>query len=262
MIKNISIASDTSGTFAFAHVSADIFREIDKEKLQSLLSVDTVLIFPEGDSASYSPALDNSLDVLYALTLDTTRADVSKADPQTLGNGVPQTVYYREDSILRSAKSYYTLPILSDTVYKKGIYMSLQEFQQNNPSVMGPLWAVPDTLSDNGSARLYVLAPDSSARLVSGAWGICFGGNEIYKLQDGQLIPIERSGKGFVLSRYQEFMTRKNQALLWRRIVSAGWPDDANPYERKRSLPVGGKSTATHRPVATRIDIRTGELTF
>jgi hypothetical protein len=149
----------------------------------------------------------------------------------------------------------------------QGAYASFEEFVNNSPSVTGPLWATADTAAGNGHVRLYTMEPDSSWRPLTTVWGICFGGNELYKYENGLLVPIEKSGNGFILSRYQLPALRKNQALYWRRLAANAWRHDTNPFDRSKSLVVksfaaGAQLRTAYQPVATCIDMTTGELGF
>lgn len=86
---------------------------------------------------------------------------------------------------------------------------------------------------------------------------------EQYVYTEGQLIPIEKSGKGIIISRFQKPEIRRNQAIYWRNLM--GSTADTNPFGRsqnkkaKKHKALSGKK---EQPVATSIDVETGELLF
>ena len=56
---------------------------------------------------------------------------------------------------------------------------------------------------------------------------------EQYVYIDGQLIPIEKSGRGIIVSRFQKPEVRQNQAIYWRNLMSNN--KDTNPFDRKQN---------------------------
>ena len=265
LIKDLSLTTDTSGNYYFTHVWADVFKGTVGKSYQKILSIDTVLTGNTNDSSGYATGLTRALDELYITSL-TDLYNESQGNVQQLASRMAEPLQ-TEDLLKAKVLSEYALPILMDTIYKGGAYANFSEFIHNTPSITGSIWAQPDTLSGSGHVKIFVLGQDSTAIQLSSIWGVCFGGSELYVYEKGQLLPIEKAGNGFVLSRYQEPVIRKNQALYWRRVISNRWPENANPFDRGKMLTVSENKqvrnlSSAQQPVATRIDMLTGTMTF
>jgi hypothetical protein len=264
LLRDLTYTTDTSGQYYYTRLKADVYRKNEGRNYRKLISVDTLLsgrlTNPDGYTVGITAVLDElyrtSLTVVYQAEKPENRLSATEAV-----NGLTET------AIGAQAAAGTALPVLSSKSFVNGAYATFQEFLRNTPSITGPLWAEPDTLAGNGHAKVFVLGEDSTARQLTNIWGVCFGGAELYKYENGQLIPIEKSGNGFILSRFQDPVIRRNQALYWRRVASYGWPDDTNPFSRQRVLTVQqpdvvAKFISKQLPVATRIDMSTGALTF
>lgn len=263
IVRSLSATSDTLTGYLFTHLAADILRSSTiGGYYRWAASVDTVLSFVAGDSLPFAQALASTMDLLYEVSVSS-KDNPKKKTQMLFGNRSLADRDYTDSSLatLSLSLSYGNGKILTDTVYTKGVYRSFSEFLGNAPSANGSVWIAADSAKGNGYVKLYRLGSDSSVSEVGDAWGICLGGHEIYKLEAGRLVPIEKSGNGFVLSRYLDYRTRKNQALAWRMAVGSSWPNDNNPYERKRAETLRG-FLGKKAPVATRLDLLSGELTF
>jgi hypothetical protein len=213
--------------------------------------VDTVFSFPVRDTLAFSGALDTSMEIICK-----SWSGVSVKSNE---------IFEQSEDSLMQAMLLPDKAVWKDKAIAKGIYLTYQDFLNNIPSVTDPFWVEADTLSVNGAVKIKVMGSDSLVRDVKDMWGICFGGFELYKYESGQLIPIEKAGRHFIVSRYQEPLLRRNHALVWRRVINYGWPDDANPYERKRSVVMKNSAAKIYTgplPVATRVDPASGVLTF
>ncbi|RFS18768.1 hypothetical protein DVR12_26585 [Chitinophaga silvatica] len=253
VIRDLSITTDLDARVAFTRLRAEVFSSAGIKQYHQLLQVDTVLAAPLTDK-SYATCVTNVLDELYNLS---TGHIINPDSRLSVSNA------YSEDTVNIMARERPTMAILLDSKIQAGVYSSFSEFTRNNPSVKGTLWATPDTSRSSGYVKVFSMGEDSIPVQHTNIWGVCFGRNELYKYENGLLIPIEKAGDGFVLSRYQEPSIRKNQAVYWERIASYGWPGDSNPFDRKHSITYKQvKATAGQQPIATRVDMRTGELTF
>jgi hypothetical protein len=112
------------------------------------------------------------------------------------------------------------------------------------------LLAFPDSI-ENDQLRIYELTQDSSKREIPGFWGICIN-DELYVMNEGILIPFEKNGIDFVLSAFVD-------------------PQDRRNHGRYRLLLGNKPNTPIHNTLtkckyydfpASRIDLKTGELTF
>ncbi|HEY8896762.1 MAG TPA: hypothetical protein VIM79_18185 [Niastella sp.] len=263
VVRSVSVTTDTSGQYYFTHVKADVFKKAAANAWQKVLSVDTVLSGKLINNNSFTTGITDALDALYLASAN--RLDNKKNKNRQLSLAVPVELII--DSIELQPVKQTALPVITDNTIVRGVYASFSEFVNNKPSITEPVWAEPDMELGKGAVKLFMMNKDSSKHQLSAIWGICFGGNELYKYETGQLIPIEKSGNGFILSRYQEPAQRKNQAMYWRRMAVKGWPGDANPFDRNHAVLISNiqfapKAKTGRQPVATCLDMETGELAF
>jgi len=265
LLKDLSITTDTSGSYHFTHIRADIYKTATSKSYRKIVLVDTVLTGSVADSNSYAAGLTEALDALYTISL-TVLYNESQGNANILQQASGEPASQTEELIKAKISADYLQAILTDTLYHAGAYASISEFIHNTPSITSPIWAQPDTLSGSGHVTILTMGQDSIVHPLTSVWGVCFGGRELYKFEQGKLLPIEKVGNGFVLSRYQEPVVRKNQAFYWRRVMANGWPNDTNPFGRDQTVTVNENKSAGfpagRLPVATRIDLSTGELTF
>ncbi|QES88067.1 hypothetical protein [Rhizosphaericola mali] len=264
-LNKLSISSDSSSSNIFLHLKSDLYYKIEMNYRLGM-SIDTVFLAEGTDSVACLQAIVNSIDYLCQ------KANTIKTPfVQNIPN-LSKNIQVNDGTFSISAIDSISIihsTILDDisSQISKGIFMNFQEFLSNAPSITNSFWLSPDTTSTNGNVALYVMKGDSSISKVNSAWGLSLGGNEIYMFNHAtQLIPIEKTSNGIVLSRYVDFKVRKNQAIYWRATIGRGWPQDANPYERKRSISISSMNgkllPSTSHPIATKIDIATGLLSF
>jgi hypothetical protein len=264
VVRSVSMTTDTSGQYYFTHVKADVLRKGEANAYQKLMSVDTVLSGRLTNNNSFATGITNVLDALYLASAN--RIDAGKKNKNRLPSSDILTEQTVEAAALEGSKQP-ALPVITDNTVVRGAYANFGEFVNNTPSVTEPVWAEPDAASGNGHVKLFSMKKDSSIHQLTAIWGICFGGNELYKYENGLLIPIEKSGNSFILSRYQEPAQRKNQAMYWRRIAVKVWSGDSNPFDRNHAVVINNnqaakKVNAGRQPLATCIDMTTGELAF
>ncbi|WPV66933.1 hypothetical protein [Chitinophaga sp. LS1] len=254
-IKHISITSDLSAQYFFTRLQATVYVNGDGTAYRQLFTTDTVFTGIMNSDSNYVAGLVNAMDGLYQQSV----ARLAKAERLTI-NAARQKVFTVSD-VINTASAEVVLPVMKDANVNEGIFTSYDAFTVNKPESSMGVWAVPDTTKGAGYVKVYTMGADSSVQQVTKIWGICLGDNELYKYEDGKLISIERDGEGIILSRYQEPKKRKNQAFYWRRLAANGWPNDTNPFCREQSVFVK-HGQGDQRPVATRIDMATGELSF
>lgn len=264
VVRSVSMTTDTSGQYYFTHVKADVLRKGEANAYQKLMSVDTVLSGRLSGNNSFATGITEVLDALYLASANRINAG-KKNKNQLLSPGIltEQTV----EAAALEGSIQPPLPIITDNTVVRGAYATFREFANNTPSVTEPVWAEPDMELGKGAVKLFMMSKDSSKHQLSAIWGICFGGNELYKYENGLLIPIEKSGNSFILSRYQEPALRKNQAMYWRRMAVKVWSGDSNPFDRNHAVVTNNnqaakKVNAGRQPLATCIDMATGELAF
>ncbi|QES88700.1 hypothetical protein [Rhizosphaericola mali] len=275
LCHELTFTTDSSGLYLFSHLNADVYKpfaSMEKKtgKFLKLITIDTLMNLPMVDSNNYSIGLDSMAHFIrntsLALIQNTRQSPSNRISNLSLQSNNEASVSI--DSLLANRGNINT-NIIKDSLVNKGIFKTFKDFLNNKPiSNAIYFWLEPDTLKENGDIKLNYLGTDSSIVTVTNAWGVCFGANELYKMEGSKLIPIEKKGNYFILSKYVDFPIRKNQAILWRRAVGAYWNGDNNPYERKRTLILNTKKdraeskSAIVDPIATKIDMRTGMLTF
>ena len=144
--------------------------------------------------------------------------------------------------------------ILNSDQFVTGIYTSFEQFLADAPAIASFKVKIN---RDTDSVELYKInGRDSSGVLVKNAWGISVG-NELYKINKGKLLAIEKMGNGFMLSKYVDPKQRKNNALFWRNNIGSR-KGVKNPFGNKDSL----KSTSVkgQKFKLTHLDMNTGEL--
>lgn len=242
VIKNVSISKDSTGNNVFVRLKADVASAAANKKYSLTGTVDTV-IMATGAKAKYSLAVEEAIQALFIVS----------GNNNTPVSTEPLTV----NELISRAQQVYNIPAIKDSIYKRGVYSTFEEFKNNNPSVTNTIIKV----NDKGSALLYQQLADSTSKEITSAWGICMAGEQ-YAYTEGQLIPIEKSRKGIIISRFQKPEIRRNQAIYWRNIM--GNTTDANPFGRSQNKKAKYKALSgkKEQPVATSIDMETGELLF
>jgi len=145
-------------------------------------------------------------------------------------------------------------PILNTTTYKEGAYMNFNEFLQNSPSINSWQTVVNET---NGKVKIV-----GSNNDTINAWGLCKGG-ELYKYNDGQLVPVERQGNGFVISDYIEKANRRNKSIFFAAVFGGMIGGAiANSTATKLLLVTTIPYITRKQPEATCINMDNGEFAF
>lgn len=245
VVKNLSISKDTTGNNIFVRLKADIASATANKKYLLTGTVDTV-IMATGAKAKYAVAVEEALQTLFNVS----------ANNNTPVSTDPLTV----NELISQAQQAYNIPILKDSIYKQGIYSTFEEFKNNKPSVANAIVKV----DNKGNPKLYQQLADSSSKEITKAWGISVA-REQYAWIDGELIAIEKSGNGIMVSRFQKPSIRINQAIYWRNLMSYNNVNNANPFDRKHNKKAKkhkALSGKKEQPVATSIDMETGELLF
>lgn len=244
VIKNVSISKDSTGNNIYVRLKANVASSAADKKYLLTGIIDTVII-TTGAKAKYSIAVEEAIQALFNISAN--NSTPISTDPLTLNDLISQ------------AQQVYNIPVLKDSIYKRGVYTTFEEFKNNSPSIANATIRV----DNKGNAALYQQLADSSSKEITSAWGICMSGEQ-YAYTEGQLIPIEKSGKAIIVSRFQKPEIRRNQAMYYRNVMSNN-TSDANPFDRKHNKKAKkhkALSGKKEQPVATGIDMETGELIF
>ncbi|WP_153799692.1 hypothetical protein [Foetidibacter luteolus] len=132
--------------------------------------------------------------------------------------------------------------IITDTQYYSGVYLNFEEFKNNQPSIPYVIAKVDE--KDSVSFIIYKQLSDSTFEKIESAWGICIR-NEIYVLDKGLLIPIEKKDTSFFASATIDPEVRKNQAVFWRRSMKNINSKDCNPFSKMASSNNESESNTT-----------------
>jgi hypothetical protein len=224
----------TAENIGYVKLKAKVFTSPAREESYRLIRiVDTVL----------------QLNVSTPEEYVTTAVDLLTDKQQQLKGGI-----IGKQSIKDDASSRKNLSILKNTQYKSGIYNSFKDFINNKPSVSN-VTILPDETT--GKIKLYVVSADSLQTEVKQLWGFSLD-NELYYYNNGDIVPIEQSGSGFVLSAYMNPEGRSNQAMIRRNLIgrmSKLNDKDKVVYRHDVKAPQPGI-------IATCIDLDNGELSL
>lgn len=144
--------------------------------------------------------------------------------------------------------------ILNSDQFATGIYTSFEQFLDDAPAISSFKVKVNKV---TGSVELYKInGQDSSGVLIKNAWGISVG-NELYKINKGKLLAIEKVGSGFMLSKFVDPKKRKNNAIFWRNNIGSRI-GVKNPFGNEDSLKT--TSVKGQKIKLTHLDMNTGEL--
>jgi hypothetical protein len=241
VINNLSIGADADADsatrFSYTAINADVYTANGSLKFQYLGNFDTLMVSND-TNPDFGAGIAAAIDALYSNTVSTT----NNLHPNN-GNAP-------------AAQS--TPAVLLDSVHPAGIYTTFQEFLNNAPSVTHFMVGVDD---NTRQVMLYQLAADTSKTPLPNAWGLSVG-REIYRFQNGQLYAIEKEENGFALSKYLDYMTRKNQGNFWRRTIGRK-QGDVNPFNDKHIFRVAAQTNGTTYYIeTTHLNMNNGNITF
>jgi hypothetical protein len=245
--------------YIYTGFKADAYISKDGNLFKKVSSMDTVLI-AEADGVvtrAYGLDIENAFKGLVK--------KIFKEGENMLNQSAEEKTV---EQIVDQSKQNMTLPILTDTVYNEGAYASFREFIQNKPSILNF-----ESVATEKSGIKFIKPGSNSQTETLAVWGICQKG-EIYKYHEGSLIAIEKHGNGFIISNYKENTNRTNHNLFFSRMAAAqvggiaGGLIAYNAYNQARakqqllvkSIPYINEPDKL--PVATCIDMKTGEFSF
>lgn len=115
----------------------------------------------------------------------------------------------------------FDIPILKDSVYVSGVYMSFQEFKENNPS-QKEYEVKKDKLTD----LIFIKGPDGNMTTTRDTWGYSDGKN-LYIRSRENYFRLQRRGNGFYTYASRQYKHKKVAYIPGLGIVSnavAGGP--------------------------------------
>jgi hypothetical protein len=240
---------------AYTKFNAEAYISTDGAQYLKATGIDTVFIRESGSdvTAWHGEDIQDAFKVLLKETLSIAKAGTASATAKSL------------EQITALNRPVMDLPILTASDYAEGAYASFEEFIQNKPSVN---FFQPIAI-DKKRVKFIQMKENNTADTLQ-LWGLCKKG-ELYKYEDGYLLPIEKQGNGFIISNYVKLADRRNANSFGLMFGLMGvLADEAikSGAERKqkeklmlvKSIPYIQKENK--QPEACAIDMKTGELSF
>lgn len=254
VVKDLRVSERTffSKQVAYIRVNADSYISYDGDKYALTASIDSVLLDGSGVDVTnwHGQRIENVFRLLLASTLKNSKESVAQPPVFTL------------QQIQEAIRHDLDIPILNASSYEEGLYKNFQEFLANKPSTANYL---PVAVEKNKVK--FITANDQNQMDTLEAWGISKAG-ELYKYQDGALIPIEKYSNGFIISDYVQKVNRRNSNMYFAGMVGGlAGALISNGVENSRKagkvhLVTGIPYLKKNYPEASCINMKTGELSF
>jgi len=258
-LKDLRLGEKTAFMeYAYTRFNADAYVSKDGVLFKKACSIDTVFVNESGTDVSkwHGDDIENAFKVLLKRTLPVAKEIIEQpADELTA------------EQITGQFSQNLDVPILTDGDYNEGAYANFEEFLQNKPSIQ----YYHSIVVDKKSVKFAVTNPNNQVDTLD-LWGICRGG-EIYKYYEESLIPIEKQGTGFIISDFIKNSNRRNRnvfffslmggiagGMVGGTVVGIAVNAAKNKLMLVKSIPYITK--ASKQPVASCIDMKTGELSF
>lgn len=229
---------------AFCRLKADAYISRDGQQYAFVQAFDTVIVRNGGDVTKRHD--ENVAEALYELL----RTSLEKGLP--LLDAQPSL--QPKNTIQTTQLAAQEMPILQDAAYVEGVYTSFEEFKANKPSI-----TAFKTEKVRTGIKLYT--DDAAHTPIENAWGFCIKG-ELYRVSEGAVLPIEKSGHGFVLSNYLQNAKRRNQAVFWSAMAGGVIGTTITTSAMKPYMVTTIPYITKQYPEATALDMETGELTL
>lgn len=187
---------------AYARLQADAWVSADAENYSLAASIDTSIMHGGMDvTASHGRNIGDLLFLLIHKAVASSGAAGEQAQLLTI------------EEVKRRANERFTVPVLLTDHYQNGVYMTYNEFLQNDPSVRH----YSTQFNKKKGVRFFIKDSTGNEQEII-PWGICKE-DELYKYKEHNLIPVERVGNGFFISSYLENKRRRNNAVFWGALV-------------------------------------------
>lgn len=250
VIKELRIGERTGFTeYSYLKLKANSYILSDNQNYHLVYKLDSVFVTESGGdvTAWHGQELEDAMKLLLKETLKKAK-DVSN-----------ENIAYNLEEIKKMSTPPYNYPILNDLNYTEGAYKNYEEFLQNKPSIL----SYEPVVLQKGKTKYITGFINSSGDTIN-IWGISKNG-ELYKYVEKQLVPIEKSGNGFIVSYYVVKANMRNNGVFMSSLIGglAGGLISlalAEKMPQVKSIPNLTKSKK--QPDATIIDMETGELAF
>ncbi len=250
VIKDLRIGEKTSkfAEYSYLRFNADAYISREDSIYNFIATIDTVFASSSGAdvTAWHGAEIEDALKLLLKISI---KNDADKSFVR--GENLTKL------QIVENGSMEKLLPILTAETYADGAYRTFNEFLNNSPSISNFEMSVVN------KNTLVCLAENKMDTL--NVWGLCKKG-ELYKFEEGALIPLEKYGKGFIISDFIKKVNRKN-ANAFAAAVIGGLAGSLlqSSLSNKRLFLVKTIPQITKKrmqPDATCIDMETGELSF
>lgn len=244
--------------YAYARFNADAYISKDGILFKKACTLDTIFVTESGMDVTkwHGEDIEKAFGVLSKRVLLVAK-DVLE---QTVEGMTVEKISHQFNQNIN-------VPILTDSIYNEGAYASFEEFVQNKPSIQ----KYEAVVIDKKSIKFVDNSRNNQVDTLE-LWGICKAG-EIYKYYEESLIPIEKQGSGFIISNFIKNSNRHNRNIVFLSmlggiaggvvggtVVGLAASAAKNKLLLVKSIPYITKPSK--QPVASCIDMKTGELSF
>jgi len=171
-------------------LNADVFI-LNNDRYNALARIDTVIFETQSLGSTYNNLMEKALEALH-----------EKMIAAFTENRFRNKTKFTKEFVTSSYIPRYKTKILTDTILKKGVYFSYEDFKNNAPA------SVNFKVSSVGSSYVLHLIENGTEVFERKAWGVNDGKNT-YIVQNGQLYPLYRSNNAFYWMGYKE-VTKAN----------------------------------------------------
>ena len=259
VLKDLRMGEKTAFMeYSYARFNMDGYISGDGVFFRKACSLDTVYVNESGGDVSKW----HGDDIEKAFGVFSKRLLLFAKD--TLANNSAQKTV---EEIIGQSYQNISHPILKDAVYNEGAYANFEEFLQNKPTIQN----YESVIVDKRTIKFTKINSNGFVDTIN-IWGLCKSG-EVYKYYEESLIPIEKQGTGFIISDFIKNSNRRNRNVAFFSLmggIAGGVVGGAavglavNAAKNKlmlvKSIPYINKPAK--QPVASCIDMRTGEFSF
>ncbi len=241
---------------AYTKFNAIAYVATGNKQFRQVTIIDTVFVRESGGdvTAWHGEDIQDAFKLLLKQTL------INLKDAKAI-IATPQS----QEEIVAQHTQQPAMPILDAAFYNEGAYANFQEFLQNKPSI-----TMYTPVKVDKRKVILVQVKDNNQPDTLKVWGVCKNG-ELYKYEEGFLIPLEKQGAGFIISNYVKLSSRRNNNSLGMMFGLLGVVADElikSSNEKKqteklmfvKSIPY--IKNVNKQPEASCIDMKTGELSF
>ena len=259
VLKKLRYASRSGiASYQYTKFCADSYVLKQGTAYKPVCSMNTVLVVTNGNDIGSN--IENALRVLLRQTL---------FNLQTKNDQQNQDINF--DQFARLKPQPFNAPIFKDTGYREGVYVSFNDFLANTPSATDY-----EMITDKNKISIAVTGKYNKKDTLQ-IWGLCKNG-ELFMQYEGLLVPIVRNNDWFIIKNY-DYNTKRNHPPYYKTFNAL--PGQINGFSvvpiafdiinlisgSKEPKPILVRALPyitdkDKQPLATCIDMETGEFTF